>query len=355
MKRDATVASTDRPDQQRMLISRRGGPDVLKLVHEPILEPGPNELRLRVSAAGVAFADVLMREGLYPNMPSYPFAPGYDVVGEVDAIGSDVPSGVTVGQRMAALTVTGGYARYILVPAEDCVRVPQTVDAASAVSLILNYLTAYQMLYRVAAVTPATQILVHGAAGGAGSALVELARLHGCTVFGTASKAKHAALTQLGAIPIDYRNEDFAARIRELTNGVGVDAVFDPIGGSHWRRSFSILRQTGVLVCYGASATTRNGRRNILNILHFLIGTPRYSPLSLLNTSRGVHGFNVTLWKKVRPDLYRQDLAALLEMLAKGNITPKIAARLPLKDAAEAHKMLNTASVTGKIVLEPWS
>jgi NADPH:quinone reductase-like Zn-dependent oxidoreductase len=282
------------PRQQLMLISHRGGPEVLTLVDAPMPQPGPNQLRLRILAAGVAFADVLMREGLYPGIPRFPFAPGYDVVGEIDAFGPGAGAGLQTGQRVAALTVTGGYARYIVVPADDCVAVPEGVDSAAAVSLILNYLTAYQMLHRVAAVTAGSRILVHGAAGGAGSALVELAAASGCAIYGTASKAKHTLLTRLGAVPIDYRGEDFVTRIRVLT-GTGVDAVFDPIGGNHWRRSFSVLRPGGILVCYGASATTRNGRRDLWNILRVLTGMPRYSPLSLLNTSRGVHGFNVTL------------------------------------------------------------
>jgi NADPH:quinone reductase-like Zn-dependent oxidoreductase len=348
------ATSTTTPAQQRVIISRRGGPEVLTLVNEPVPEPGAGEVRLRVLATGVAFADVLMREGLYPGTPRYPFAPGYDVVGDVDAVGAGVDASL-MGKRMAALTVTGGYARYIIVPAEDCVAVPDGLDPAAAVSLILNYLTAYQMLHRVAAVTKGSRILVHGAAGGAGSALVELGIIAGCTVYGTASKAKHPAIAKLGATPIDYRRENFVTRIRKLTNGGGVDAVFDPIGGGHWRRSFKTLRNTGVLVAYGASGTTRNGRRNVWNILGFLARMPRWSPLSLMSTSRGVHGFNVTLWKRARPDLYRIDLAALLAMLAEGKIAPLVAARLPLARAAEAHAMLNNASVTGKIVLEPWA
>jgi NADPH:quinone reductase-like Zn-dependent oxidoreductase len=336
--------------QQRMLIFHRGGPEVLTLVDEPMPQPGCGQVRLRILATGVAFADVLMREGLYPHMPPYPFAPGYDVVGEIDAIGPD--SGLAVGQRVAALTVTGGYARYIVVPAQDCVPVPEGVDSANAVALVLNYLTAYQMLHRVAAVTAGSRILVHGAAGGAGSALVELAALSRCTIYGTASEAKHELLTRLGAVPIDYRSEDFVARIRELT-GTGVDAVFDPIGGKNWRRSFATLRPAGAMVCCGVSAITSGGRRNFWNILRFLIGMPRYTPLALLGKSLGVCGFNVTLWKQSRPDLYHADLTTLLRMLADGRIAPVIAARLPLEKAAEAHAMLNSASVSGKIVLEP--
>jgi NADPH:quinone reductase-like Zn-dependent oxidoreductase len=345
-------ANGDGLRQQRILISRRGGPEFLRLVDEPMPQPGRGEVRLRVLATGVAFADVLMREGLYPGTPPYPFAPGYDVVGDIDAVGPDAAAALSVGQRVAALTVIGGYARYIVVPAEDCVPVPEGVDSASAVTLVLNYLTAYQMLHRVAAVTAGSRILVHGAAGGAGSALVELAALTGCAIYGTASKPKHGLLTRLGAVPIDYRNEDFVARIRELT-GTGVDAVFDPIGGGHWRRSFATLRPTGLMVCYGASLTTSGGRRNYRNILRFLVGMPRYTPLSLFAKSQGVHGFNVTLWKKTRPDLYRADLTTLLRMLAEGKIAPVIAARLPLERAAEAHALLNSASVSGKIVLEP--
>ncbi len=191
--------------QRRMVIARRGGPEVLTQVDEAIPEPGPGQFRLRVLAAGVAFADVLMREGSYPGVPPFPFAPGYDAVGEIDAVGLDTAGGFVRGQRVAALTFLGGYARYLLVPADDCVPVPEGVDSASAVSVVLNYLTAYQMLHRVAAVTAGSRVLVHGAGGGAGSALVELATLAGCTVYGTASKAKHGTLTRLGAVPIDYR------------------------------------------------------------------------------------------------------------------------------------------------------
>lgn len=344
--------SAGAPRQRKMVISRRGGPEVLTLIDEPAPRPGPNQLRLRVLAAGVAFADVLMREGLYPGTPSYPFAPGYDVVGEIDAFGPGAGADLLPGQRVAALTVTGGYARYIVLPEIDCVPVPEGVDSAHSVSIILNYLTAFQMLHRVAAVGPGSRILIHGAAGGAGSALVELGAASGCTIFGTASKSKHSLLRRIGAVPIDYRSEDFVMRIRELTV-TGVDAVFDPIGGSHWRRSFKALRPGGVLVSYGVSATTRNGRRSLWNMLWVLAGMPRFSPLSLLRMSRGVHGYNVTLWKQTRHDLYRSDLATLLGMLAERRIAPVIAARMPLERAAEAHRMLGSASVTGKIVLEP--
>jgi NADPH:quinone reductase-like Zn-dependent oxidoreductase len=341
-----------RVDQQCVQITRRGGPDVLHLVDEPMPQPGPGQLRLHVLACGVAFADVLMREGLYPGAGPFPFVPGYDVVGEIDAIGPDNVESLRTGQRMAALTVTGGYARYILVPAEDCVPVPEGVDSAGAVSLVLNYLTAYQMLHRVAAVSRGSRILVHGAAGGVGSAMIELAALIGCTVYGTASKGKHPLLMRLGAVPIDYRNEDFVARIRELT-GTGVDAVFDAIGGNNWRRSFAALQPTGVMVCYGASAITRGGRRSLWSMLSFLGGIPFYTPLSLLSKSLGVRGYNATIWKNTRPDLYRADLKTLFGMLAEGRIAPVIAARLPLERAAEAHTMLDNSAVSGKIVLEP--
>jgi NADPH:quinone reductase-like Zn-dependent oxidoreductase len=157
---------------------------------------------------------------------------------------------------------------------------------------------------------------------------------------------------RLGAVPIDYRNEDFVARIRELT-GTGVDAVFDAIGGNTWRRSFAALRPTGVMVCYGASAITRGGRRSLPNLLSFLAGIPFYTPLSLLSKSLGVRGYNASIWKHTRPDLYRADLTTLLGMLAEGRIAPVIAARLPLERAAEAHTLLNDASISGKIVLEP--
>jgi NADPH:quinone reductase-like Zn-dependent oxidoreductase len=336
---------------RRVVISRRGGPDVLALVEEPLPEPRAGEVRVKIAAAGVAFADVLMREGLYPKTPPVPFAPGYDVVGTVDALGPDV-SGLRVGDRVCALTMVGGYADYLCTSAKWAVPVPDGVDAAEAVALVLNFLTAEQMLHRIKRARTGDRILIHGAGGGVGDALLQLGRLAQLELYGTASRAKHAALAKFGATLIDYRSEDFVARIRELT-GDGVDAVFDAVGGTQWKRSFDCLRAGGLLIGYGFSAATVKGRRSLPRAASSWLGMPRFQLLDLMESNRAVAGFNVNYLKEARPDWYREDLARLLALLAEKKIAPLIAERVPLAEAARAHQLLDDAAVTGKLVLVP--
>ncbi|HEX6836660.1 MAG TPA: medium chain dehydrogenase/reductase family protein [Polyangia bacterium] len=331
------------------MISKRGGPQVLKLVEEALPDPGDGAVRLKVAACGVAFADVLMREGLYPGVPKPPFAPGYDVVGTVDAIGPSV-AGFAVGQRVVALTKIGGYADYACVPAASLVPAPDGVDDAEAVALVLNFLTAYQMIHRCARLRAGERVLIHGAGGGVGDALLQLGKLAGLELYGTASRQKHDAIAKLGAVPIDYRDEDFVARIAQLT-GDGVDAVFDPVGGTQWRRSFDCLRTGGMLIGYGFSSATVKGRRSLPKAAANWLGMPRFQLLELMDATRSVMGYNVTIMKAARPDWYREDLAALLALLADGKIRPLIAERVPLADAARAHQLLDDAAVAGKLVL----
>jgi NADPH:quinone reductase-like Zn-dependent oxidoreductase len=337
------------PNNRRVVISKRGGPDVLRLVEEPLPQPAAGHARVKIAAAGVAFADVLMREGLYPGAPRPPFAPGYDVVGTIDALGPGV-DGFAVGQRVAALTMIGGYADYLGVPAASLVPVPDGVDDAEAVALVLNFLTAHQMIHRCARLRSGERVLIHGAGGGVGDALLQLGKLAGLAMYGTASRAKHPALAAFGAVPIDYREEDFVARIKELTSD-GVDAVFDAVGGRHWARSFECLRVGGMLVGYGFSSATEKGRRKPAKAISNYLGMPKFQLLQLMNATRGVMGFNVTVAKAARPEWYRHDMATLLALLAGSQIRPLIADRIPLAEAVRAHLLLADAAVTGKLVL----
>lgn len=336
------MASTHR----RVVVSRRGGPDVLQVVEGPVPQPRPGEVRVKVRAAGVAFADVLMREGMYPGTPKPPFTPGYDIAGVVDADGGAWKA----GQGVVALTRIGGYAEYACVPEAALVAAPPTLDPAATVSLVLNYLTAYQMLHRMARLTAGERILVHGAGGGVGTALLELGRLAKLEMLGTASRGKHALVESLGGRPIDYKSDDFVTRVGELMPG-GVDAVFDAVGGHQWRRSYSVLRGGGRLVGYGLSAATSGGRRDLWKGAVALARTPRFSPLAMMDVNRIVAGYNVDRLRTQRPEWYRTDLAALVAMLAANEIRPVVHARLPLAEAARAHQMMGSAEATGKIVL----
>lgn len=333
------------PEQKnaRVLITGLGGPEVLKWVEEDLPAPGVGEVRVKILAAGVAFADVLMRRGLYPKTPKFPFAPGYDIVGDVDALGDGVNQ-FAIGQRVAALTMIGGYSRYTVVPADRLVPVPDGLDPAEAVSLVLNYVTAYQMLYRVTKLREGQRVLIHAAAGGVGTAVLQLGKLAGLEMFGTASKPKHQFVASLGATPIDYRSENFVSRLRQLAPG-GVDAVLDPIGGKSWWASYGCLRNGGALVCYGAQAALSQGK------LAAGLGFATLGLLKILPDGKRASWYNVKTLSDTAPEMFREDLTRLLEFLSQRKIHPVIAGRFPLRGAAHANEMLEKAQVSGKLVL----
>jgi NADPH:quinone reductase-like Zn-dependent oxidoreductase len=329
----------------RIVITARGGPEVLRLIEDNLSAPSPGQVRVKNLASGVAYADVLMRHGLYPKAPPFPFTPGYDIVGDVDSIGAGV-QGFSVGQRVAALTMIGGYAQFTTVPAAHLVPVPANLDPAEAVSLVLNYVTAYQMLHRIAKLRPGQRVLIHGAAGGVGTAALQLGKIAGLEVFGTASKPKHELITQLGAQPIDYRSENFVERIKQLAPG-GLDCVLDPIGGKNWLASYRCLRPGGTLACYGASAAIVEGK------LSAGVGFATLGLLKLFPGGKRALWYNVKTLRDQHPDQFREDLCKLFDLLAARQIQPVIAAKLPLGEAARANQLIEQAQVSGKIVLLP--
>jgi NADPH:quinone reductase-like Zn-dependent oxidoreductase len=335
--------------QKQVLLTKKGGPEVLEVVEREAPEPGPGEARVKVLATGVAFADVMMRRGLYPGVPNFPFTPGYDLVGEVEDLGPNV-SGVAVGQTVAALTQIGAYAQYVSLPAGELVRVPAGVDAAEAASLPVNYVTAHQMLFRVAKVKPGDRILVHGAAGGVGTAMLQLGRLQGLEMYGTASAGKHDLVSGLGATPIDYKTEDFVERVHALT-GDGVDAVFDPIGGAYVARSFGTLRRGGRLVGYGLSSGLTSGGSAWKGLAATTFG--RIALWNTLPNGKRATFYTIYTLKRKHPEWFREDLALLLGLLAEGRVQPIVAERLPLEEVVRAHELMESAGARGKLVLLP--
>src|SRR5215475_14276767 len=240
---------------KRIIVTHYGGPDALRVVEEECPEPKDGEVRVSVLAAGVSLPDVMMREGVHPETPPVPFTPGWDLVGVVDRVGNGV-SEIEPGQIVGALPITGAYAEFVCLPQSELVPVPAGLDAAEAVSLILNYVTAYQMLHRCAKVKPGQRVLFHGASGGVGTALLQLGRLTELEMYGTCSSRGAPAVSELGGIPIDYQHQDFVQEIRRLTSE-GVDAVFDPIGGPHLWHSRAALRPGGRVVGYGTTTALR--------------------------------------------------------------------------------------------------
>lgn len=328
-------------------IDRTGPADSLTLRDTPLPPPGPGEVRVRIEAAGVAYADVVMRNGLYPGAKA-PVVPGYDFCGRIEALGPEV-TGLAVGQRVCAVTVTGSYARHRNVSAALCVTAPEGPPADKIVAACMNGLTAYQMFNRCVGPEPGETVLVHGAAGGVGTLLLDLARLVGVKAIGTASQGKHGFLEARGATPIDYRTQDFVAETQRLTPG-GVVGVFDHIGGKHFKRSLSVVQAGGTGVLYGGYDATKGGKPNPLAFLDLLFGSG-LNAFQLFGQSRSVVGYNVQYWRDARPAAYVKDLAALMALVGDGRLDPEIGAVLPLERAGEAHRMLETASVAGKIVL----
>jgi len=340
---------------RRIVIAARGGPSVLESIEEDLAEPHPGEVRVKVLATGVAFADVLMRYGLYPKAPPLPFTPGYDIVGVVDKLGDGV-SGVVPGETVAALTRWGGYSQFINLPLSELTSVPAGLDPAEAVSLVLNYVTAWQMLHRFAQLQTGQSALVHGAAGGVGTAALQIGQLAGLTLYGTASRAKHNLVRALGGKPIDYQTEDFVARTLEETAGQGVDCVLDPVGGTNWWRSYKVLRMragrpAGQLVAYGVSAAVAEGRpRKLVGAASFAL----LALLSLLPDGKSARWYDISAEKKRHPEWFGEDLAHLFSLLREQKIQPVVSECLPLHQAARAHELLEHARASGKIVLLPW-
>jgi NADPH:quinone reductase-like Zn-dependent oxidoreductase len=338
----------------RIVVSRYGGPDEITVVQEECPEPKPGEARVRVLAAGVSLPDVMMREGIHPEKPVPPFTPGWDLVGVVDRVGAQV-HGIEAGQVVAALPITGAYAQYVCLPEDELVPVPPGLDAAEVVSLGLNYVTAWQMLHRVAAVARGQRVLVHGASGGVGTALLQLGRLAGLQMYGTCSARAAATVAAEGATPIDYRKQDFVPEMQRLAAG-GVDVVFDGIGGAHIWRSRRALRPGGRVVAYGLTASLSKGRI-IGGRPHRIRGLATFglyvAASWLLPGRRRVVPYSIQWLKRRRPDLFRQDLGALIELLRDGKIKPIIARRFPLAQASQAQAFLGNGGVTGKVVLVP--
>ena len=326
-------------------------PEGLEVRTRRLAAPGRGQALLRMEATGVSFAEQQMRRGKYFDQPPFPFVPGYDVVGTVTAVGPGVDASL-VGRRFAAVTKTGAWAGALLLDAADLLPVPDGVSPAAAGTVVVNGITAWQMLHRTAKVREGATVVVLGANGGVGSTLVQLARHAGVTVIGTASQRHHTAVRELGAVPVDHHDPDMYARIRALAPG-GVDAVFDHVGGPGLTRSWQLLRRGGTLVSYGTAATKNEDGDSRLPVLKSFA---RLAAWNSLPNGKGAHFYNFWAGRRRDPSYrarLREDLGKVLDLVARGVLVPQIAAEFPLSEAAAALRLAESRTVTGKVILVP--
>jgi len=339
---------------RQIWITKAGTPEVLQVREALDPEPKSGEVRIRVEASGVNFADILGRLGIYPDLPPIPVVPGYEISGRVDSVGAGVDAS-WVGRDVFALTRFGGYADVVCVPVGQVFDRPAGLSALEAAAIPVNYFTAWQLCVVMGSLKRGETVLVHSVGGGVGIAATQIAKHIGATVIGTASAAKHAEMRALGVDHlIDYRTEDFEARAREMTNGRGVELILDAIGGDSWKKGYRILAPTGRLGAFGISAAASGKERSMFGMLGLLAGTPwlQFNPLSLMNANKGVFGVNLGhMWGEA--ERLRGWADQLLDLWRQGAIKPKIARTFPFDEAAQAHHFIQDRKNIGKVLLVP--
>ncbi|MAT41552.1 MAG: oxidoreductase [Anaerolineaceae bacterium] len=326
---------------QKIVITKIGAPETMQVVDEEIKSPSGSDVLVKILTTGVAFADISIRYGQYPGVPKPPVTPGYDLIGIIEQTGPDVSSFV-VGDKVAALTVFGAYSKYISLPASQLVKIPQQIDPIKSEALVLNYVTAYQMLHRVSKVKPKQRVLIHGASGGVGTALMQLGKLMEQDMVGTASQKNHALLKKYGVTPINYRTQDF----EEILKNNPVDVVFESIGGKNIQKSLKVLKKGGLLVYYGARSSIQSGK-----YVNGLMGKSIVESIfyNILPNGKKTTFYAINAKKQIQQ--FREDLTSLIQLLNEGKIDPVIGATYPLEQAAAANQAMENGDHIGKIVL----
>ena len=334
-------------------IPRYGTPDVLETREAPDPTPSHAEVRIRVKGSGINFAEIMARQGLYQDAPKPPMVVGYEVSGVIDAVGAGV-NDRNEGQRVIAMTRFGGYADTVCVPPHQTFPMPETMSFEEGAALPVTYLTAYHMLFRVFRVASGDHVLIHQAAGGVGTAASQLCRSVGGVVsYGTASASKHGYVRDNGCDhPIDYHSVDYAQAIREMTDGRGVDVVLDALGGTDWKKGYSLLRPGGLLIPFGWANMAQHGKRRMTHVLGQLARTPWWTPMKLMHENKGVAGVNMGhLWDHA--DMITAEMHALLALYEQGHIKPHVDRTFAYEQASEAHAYIEDGKNLGKVLLTP--
>ncbi len=337
---------------KQIVITKDGGLDVLKVQEAPDPKPGKGEVTVRVKAAGLNFADIMARQGLYPDAPKKPCVVGYEAAGIVEALGADVEQ-KWLNLPVIALTRFSGQAEMVKVPVSQIFEKPATLSFEQAAAIPVNYLTAYGLLIVMGSLQGGESVLIHNAGSGVGLAAIDIAKKLGAITYGTASPTKHSFLKQRGLdYPIDYRNQDWQPALKQLTNGLGVELVIDPIGGGHWKKSYNALRHTGRLGMFGLSSASATGLKGKFQLLKSAIQTPWFHPFSLLDKNRSVFGLNLGhLWHEA--DKVREWMAVILDGIEEGWIRPHVDKAFPFDQVSQAHNYIESRKNIGKVVLVP--
>lgn len=337
---------------RQIVTTGTGDIGVLKVEEKPDPAPREGEVLIRVRAAGLNFADILSRQGLYPDSPPKPCVMGYEVSGVVEAVGKDVNSSFE-GKSVVALTRFGGQSELVTVKATQIFEKPEKLTFEQAAAIPVNYLTAYALLVVMGSLHAGESVLIHNAGGGVGLAALDIAKKIGAEIFGTASQSKHKFLSERGLDhAIDYREQDWLPVLQQLTNGHGVDLVIDPIGGAHWKKSYAALRHTGRLGMFGVSTASANGLSGKLKMLKAAIQTPWFHPFRLLNKNRGVFGLNLGhMWHE--PEKVAVWMRDILRGVDEDWIRPRVDQAFSFNDVGKAHRYLEERKNIGKVVLTP--
>ena len=337
---------------RQIVTSSTGGIEVLKVQEKPDPKPAADEVVIRVRAAGLNFADILSRQGLYPDSPPKPCVMGYEVSGVIESVGESVNSSF-VGKSVAALTRFGGQSELVAVKAMQVFDKPAELTFEQAAAIPVNYLTAYALLVVMGSLHEGESVLIHNAGGGVGLAALDIAKKIGATTYGTASPSKHKFLAERGLDhAIDYRGKDWQPVLQQLTNGRGVDLIIDPIGGAHWKKSYASLRHTGRLGMFGVSTASADGFAGKLKMLKAVIQTPWFHALPLLNRNRGVFGLNLGhMWHE--PEKVAIWMRDILRGVEEGWVRPYVDRSYSFADVGKAHQYLEARKNIGKVVLVP--
>jgi NADPH:quinone reductase-like Zn-dependent oxidoreductase len=337
---------------RQIVTTKNGGVEVLQVQEAPDPKPGKGEVVIQVKAAGLNFADILARQGLYPDGPKKPCVMGYEVAGVIETVGEDVDRDL-VGKAAVAMTRFKGQSEKAVVAVNQLFEKPESLSFEQAAAVPVNYLTAYALLVVMGGLRKGEAVLIHNAGGGVGLAALDIAKHIGATTYGTASPGKHAFLRERGLDhAIDYRNHDWLSLLKELTNNRGVELVIDPIGGSHWKKSYAALRTTGRLGMFGVSTASANGLKGKLKLIKAAAQMPRFHPLGLLNKNRGVFGLNLGhLWHE--PEKVAEWVQAIVAGVTEGWIRPHVDRTFPFAQAGDAHSYMESRKNIGKVVLVP--